>query len=423
MDVMAYLSGQVSSLGLTLVAFLFVLTVVIFIHELGHFLVARWCGVKVETFSIGFGPEIFGFLDRHGTRWRVAWLPLGGYVKFVDDENVASVPTGARAELETVGAEIGRSDGSNAGEGSATSVATQGRAQTDTEPGTGIVDDGRFHTKPLWKRAAVVVAGPVANFLLAFVVFAALYTISGEYVTDPRVDLVQPEGAAAKAGFEPGDLVVEIDGTAIESFTDMQRIVMGSADRELAVVVKRGGQRVPLKVTPARKEQTDRFCNKFRIGMIGIQQSTRPEDRTFISYNPVSGLVRGVEESVFIVTRTLGMLGDIVLGREAADQLGGPIKIATVAGQVASLGFESLVRLLAIMSVSIGLFNLFPIPILDGGSLLFYAIEAIRGHPLSDRAQAFAFRVGLGLLGMLMIFVTMNDVWSTWIGFGKKCVG
>ncbi len=417
MDVMAYLSGQVSSLGLTLVSFLFVLTVVIFIHELGHFLVARWCGVKVETFSIGFGPEIFGFLDRHGTRWRVAWLPLGGYVKFVDDENVASVPTGAKAELETVGAGDGRGHGGR--DGGATPTSDAARVGVETV----VADDGRFHTKPLWKRAAVVVAGPVANFLLAFVVFAALYTISGEYVTDPRVDLVQPEGAAAKAGFKPGDLVVEIDGTAIASFTDMQRIVMGSADRELAVVVKRGGQRVPLKVTPARKEQTDRFCNKFRIGMIGIQQSTRPEDRTFISYNPLSGLVRGVEESAFIVTRTLGMLGDIVLGREAADQLGGPIKIATVAGQVASLGFESLVRLLAIMSVSIGLFNLFPIPILDGGSLLFYAIEAIRGHPLSDRAQAFAFRVGLGLLGMLMIFVTMNDVWSTWIGFGKECVG
>jgi regulator of sigma E protease len=373
-------------------AFLFVLTIVIFIHELGHFLVARWCGVKIDAFSIGFGPELLAFVDRHGTRWRIAWIPLGGYVKFIDDENVASVRTGDAAPA--TGPD---------GAGGAAAAASAESAVTTSD------DAGRFHSKPLWQRAAVVVAGPVANFLLAFLVFGAYYTFNGERVTIARVDKVLEDGAAATAGFQAGDIVTAIDGVRITSFADMQRIVSASADHELTFVVDRNGEDVTLKATPGRREQVDRFGNRFRIGMIGIQQSTRPEDVTTIEYNPVTGVGRGMAESWFIVSRTFIMIRDIVTGREDLTQLGGPIKIAALSGQILSLGFERLIYWLAAVSVMIGLFNLFPIPVLDGGNLLFYAIEAIRGHPLSERAQAFGFRVGLAVLGMLMVFVITND--------------
>lgn len=369
-----------------LVPFLFVLTVVVFFHELGHFMMARWCGVRVKAFSIGFGREIFGFFDRYGTRWRFAWIPLGGYVRFLDDSNSASAPS--RETLER--------------------MTPQER-------------EGAFQTKSIAARSAIVAAGPVANFLLAIAIFALTFTTVGVHVTAPRVDELVPDGAAIAAGFKPGDLIVSIDGQPIETFSDMQRIVSSSADQELTFVVDRGGTPVTLKATPARREISDRFGNKLRIGVIGIKRNATPQDWEYKRYGPIKALGLGVRETYFIVSRTLSYLWDVAMGREAADQLGGPIRIAEVSSQVASVGFVPLLNLTAVLSVSIGMINLFPIPLLDGGHLLFYAIEAVRRRPLSERYQEIGFRIGLALVLMLMIFATWNDRgivrrWLTGIG-------
>lgn len=368
-----------------LLPFLFVLTVVVFVHELGHFLVARWYGVKVQAFSIGFGREIWGFNDRYGTRWRLAWIPLGGYVKFIDDENGASVPSqDALARL-----------------------SPQER-------------EGAFQAKPLGQRAAVVAAGPIANFLLSIALFAVIFTVVGISVTAPRVDELVPDGIAEKAGFKAGDLIISIDGAPIESFNEMQRVVSANADRELAFEVQRGGALLTIKAIPGRREMTDRFGNTMRIGVIGVKRTTQPQDWEYKRYGPVDALWLGVKETHFIIAKTLGYVRDVVLGREAADQLGGPIRIAEVSGQVASAGFVPLLNLTAILSVSIGLINLFPIPLLDGGHLLFYALEAIRRRPLSARAQDIGFRIGLTLVLMLMMYATFNDlpIVRKWIGLG-----
>jgi regulator of sigma E protease len=366
-------------------AFLFVLTVVIFVHELGHFLVARWCGVRVKTFSIGFGREIFGFDDRYNTRWRLAWIPLGGYVKFLDDENSASVPS--RDALQQMSA-------------------------ADRE--------GAFQTKPLTSRAAIVAAGPIANFLLAILVFALTFTFVGVNVTAPRVDELVADGAAARAGFKTGDVIVGIDGQKIEAFADMQRIVSASADRELNFEVERGGVLLNLKAIPERREISDRFGNKLKVGVIGIKRNATQQEWQFKQYGPVEALGLAVKESYYIVSRTLGYLYDVVTRRESGDQLGGPLRIADISGQVASLGFLALINLTAVLSVSIGLINLFPIPLLDGGHLMFYAVEAVRGRPLSERAQEVGFRIGLAFVLLLLVYTTYQDrlIPLKWMGIG-----
>jgi regulator of sigma E protease len=358
-----------------LIPFLFVLTLVVFFHELGHFLVARWAGVRVLVFSIGFGPELFGFNDRHGTRWKVSAIPLGGYVKFFGDDNAASVPD--QAALAAMSEEERRHS---------------------------------FVHQPVGPRAAIVVAGPLANFLLAIVIFAGLFMIFGKPSTSPRVDAVQPGSAAAAAGFQPGDLVLTINGRPIDSFPDMQQIVSTSAGETLVFEVDRGGARVTLKAVPALKEIKDRFGNVIRQGQLGITRSPTPEDTHFQPVGPLKAVELGVQRTWFVVERTLSYIGGVVAGREAADQLGGPIRIAQVSGQVATEGLASLFSLAAVLSVSIGLLNLFPVPLLDGGHLLFYAIEAVRGKPLSERAQEVGFRIGLAIVVMLMIFATYNDI-------------
>jgi regulator of sigma E protease len=358
-----------------LIPFLFVLTLVVFFHELGHFLVARWCGVRVLVFSIGFGPELFGFNDRRGTRWQLSAIPLGGYVKFFGDDNAASVPD--PAALAAMNEEERRHS---------------------------------FVHQRVGPRAAIVVAGPAANFLLAIVIFAALFMVFGKPSTSPRVDAVQPGSAAQAAGFQPGDLVLTIDGRAVESFPDMQQIVSTSAGETLTFEVERGGTHVTLKAVPTLKESKDRFGNVHRIGVLGITRSPSPEDTHFQPVGPLTALELGVQKTWFVVERTLSYIGGVVSGREAADQLGGPIRIAQVSGQVATEGLPSLFSLTAVLSVSIGLLNLFPVPLLDGGHLLFYAIEATRGKPLSERAQEVGFRIGLAIVVMLMIFATYNDI-------------
>lgn len=360
--------------GYMIVGFLFVLTVVVFFHELGHFLVARWCGVAVKTFSIGFGPEIVGFNDKHGTRWRLSWIPLGGYVKFIDDENAAS-----------------------AGQKPLDAMTAEERKHS-------------FQGKSLGARAAIVAAGPIANFVLAIVIFTAIFTFFGERSTAAKVDIVNPGSVAEKAGFKPGDLVVKIDGSTIQNFGEMQRIVSTNPDRPLHFVIERDGKNLELVATPQLKEITDNFGNTMRIGLLGIQRSASPDDWTLKRHDPLTAFVMAVKECYFVISRSLGYLYDVITGREAADQLGGPLRIAQVSGQMAQLGILPLLSLAALISVSIGLINLFPIPMLDGGHLLFYGIEAIRGKPLSESTQEIGFRIGLAFVLMLMIFATWNDL-------------
>jgi regulator of sigma E protease len=255
-----------------------------------------------------------------------------------------------------------------------------------------------------------VAAGPIANFLLAIVIFTALFTFFGKPSTSARVDKVEVGSAAAAAGFEVGDVVTAIDGTAIGSFSDMQRIVGIHAGEQLAFTIKRGDNTVQLRGTPELKEVKDPFGNAHRLGVLGITRSTSPGDVTTERVDPATALWLGVKETWFVVDRTLAYIGGVFTGREAADQVGGPLRIAQISGQVATIGLAALVHLAAVLSISIGLLNLFPVPLLDGGHLLFYAVEAARGRPLSERAQEMGFRIGLGLVLMLMVFATYNDI-------------
>lgn len=357
------------------IPFLFVLTIVVFFHELGHFLIARWCGIKVLVFSVGFGPELVGFNDRYGTRWKISAIPLGGYVKFFGDENAASVP-----DAETVA-----------------EMAPDERKVS-------------FFYQPVASRAAVVAAGPIANFVLAIVIFAGVFALHGKQMATARIDTVQTDSAAAAAGFKPGDLVVAIDGRKIDDFADMQRTVGISAGRTLEIQVDRGGAVTTLKATPALREIKDNFGNVHRLGVLGISRSMAPEDLKVQKVDPLTAVWLGIDKTWFVVHQTISYIGGVVTGRESADQLGGPIRIAQVSGQVATAGVVALIDLAGVLSVSIGLLNLFPIPLLDGGHLLFYGIEAARGRPLSDRAQEVGFRIGLAIVVMLMVFATFNDI-------------
>jgi regulator of sigma E protease len=375
MDILLHLQTLGRDLLHYLVPFLFVLGLVVFFHELGHFLVARWCGVRILAFSIGFGPELLGFYDRHGTRWKIAAVPLGGYVKFLGDENAASTPD--RAHL------------------------------ADMDPGDRAQS---FSFQPVRKRAAIVLAGPLANFLLAIVIFAGIFMLYGMQTMSARVDAVQAGSPAATAGFEPGDLVLAINGQPIDSFADMQRIVADSAGQTLQISVDRKGTQLALKATPVLQEEKDIFGNVQRIGLLGIRRSPTPGDVKYQPVSPPRAIWMGIQETWFVVDKTLIYIGRVVIGREAANELGGPIRIAQMSGQVASVSFVALVHLAAVLSVSIGLLNLFPIPLLDGGHLLFYSIEAMRGRPLSERAQEVGFRIGFAIVIMLMIFATFNDI-------------
>ncbi|MBV6659006.1 MAG: RIP metalloprotease RseP [Devosiaceae bacterium] len=372
---MELIAGSGSFILGILVPFLFVLTVVVFFHELGHFLVARWCGVGVKAFSVGFGPELIGRTDSQGTRWKLSAIPLGGYVKFEGDENVASAP--------------------------------------DTEALKTMDTDARsraFHLKPLWQRAAIVAAGPFANFLLAIVIFAGVFMVFGERVTAPRVDRVQEASAAELAGIEPGDVVRAIDGDTIDTFADIQRRVQLSADTELVFTLERDGSLFDLVVVPQRREIDDGFGNMQRVGVVGIVHDPEDADIQTLEYGPVGATLRGIEQTGTVITQSLTYIGRLLVGQESPDQLSGPVRVAKLSGDVATLGFLPLLQLAAIISVSIGMVNLFPIPLLDGGHLTFYAIEAIRGKPLSDRSQEIGFRFGLAVVMGLMVFATWNDI-------------
>jgi regulator of sigma E protease len=349
-------------------AFLSVLMVVVFIHELGHFLVARWFNVRVTAFSIGFGREIWGFYDRHGTRWRLAWIPLGGYVKFMDDENAASAPN---HEAQ--------------------------RTMTEEERALS------FHAKPVWQRAAVVAAGPLANFILAIAIFAAGFALFGVRSTAPRVDEVITGSPAARAGFQAGDIISSIDGKPIRTFNEVLRTVTTSGGREMLVEVDRSGQKETLRVRPQLDEFKDELGNVQSVWRVGIRQRSTPDQVHEEKVGPLKAIALATRETSFIITSTLSYLGDVVTMRQKPDQLGGPVRIADVAGKVAQRSVFDLIYLAAFISVSVGLVNLFPIPLLDGGHLVFYAIEAVRGRPLSERTQEMSFRIGMAVVLTIMV--------------------
>jgi regulator of sigma E protease len=375
MDFLTMISGATGSLFLTLISFLVVLTVVVFIHEFGHFWVGRLCGVGVTAFSIGFGRELIGWTDRKGTRWKISAIPLGGYVKFVGDLNAASVPD--QDQLDR--------------------MPLEQRAIS-------------FPHQNVAKRAAIVAAGPIANFILAIAIFAGFNYFNGRQVLEPRIEAVQPGSAAEKAGFQSKDLILTVDGRQIQTFADMQLIVSSSAGEPLNFTVERNGQAVALTATPNFVERTSPF-GKQRIGLLGVEASRDPSAIKRLTYTPWGAVKAAVVETWNLVDRTLNFIRRLVMGWESADQLSGPIGIARASGTAFDVGgVYSLVSLIGFMSVSIGLINLFPIPLLDGGHLLFYAIEAVRGRPLSEKAQEIGFRIGFALVAMLMLFATWNDL-------------
>ncbi len=381
MDFLSILQLPFSTAIFYALPFLVALMIIVFIHELGHFLVARWCGVSVEAFSIGFGKEIAGWVDRHGTRWKLSWIPLGGYVKFRGDANAASMPdAGAMTEAAK--------------------------------------DPGNFHGKPVWQRALVVAAGPIANFLLAIFIFAAAFMIVGQPVTEPRIDEVLPGSAAERAGIQKGDIVVSVDGKRIDNFAGLQQAVITRPGDKLHLSINRSGTPVEIDIVPDLKEEPDGFGGKMRIGAIGVRYNPEGGIR-YERMGFVQSVESGVDRTWFIIETTFRYLGKLVTGRESADQLGGPIAMAKAAGDAASLGFSYFINIIAFLSVSIGLINLFPIPMLDGGHLVYYAIESVRGKPLGENAQEWGFRIGFSLVIMLMVVGTWNDlvrVATVWFG-------
>lgn len=382
---------------LTALCFVLVLGVVVTVHELGHFLAAKWLGTKIDRFSIGFGRSLASWHDKAGVEWRIGWLPLGGYVRFAGDDNAASIPD--EEDLAQMRTEVVRKEG----EGALSEY---------------------FHFKPLWQRAIIVAAGPFANFALAIAIFAVLLMSLGEVVLPFRVAQVTPNSAAAAAGFRPGDLIVEANGRAVDRFDEVQQLVRVRAEVPTRFVVERGGQRVELVATPRWETQNDAVAGEQRVGVLGLAPAQRIEDFKRLRYGPIEAVVGGTKRTWNVLETSVYYLGRMVTGQVGTDQLRGPLGIASVTKNVAQIGAEgapsfglmvlgasvNLVQLVALISVSIGFMNLLPVPVLDGGHLLFYAYEAVARRPLGAKVQAAGYRVGLALVLGLMLFATWNDL-------------
>ena len=351
--------------------FLFVISIVVFVHEFGHYWVARMCGVRIEAFSIGFGKEIFGWVDKRGTRWKVCWLPFGGYVKMFGDAGPASTPDGK---------------------------IINAMSEEDKKVS--------FFYQPVDKRIAIVAAGPGINYLFAIIVLACLFTFQGQPYSPAEVGALVENGAAARAGVQIGDHVVAIDGEKISRFEDIKRIVALNAGTPLAVDVERGGAIVSFKMTPEIVTVTDRLGGAHKIGRIGITTNKIE----YKKWPPLKALSQAAIETWNLSAGALQAMGQMIIGTRAADDLGGPLRIAKMSGDVARDGFLAIVWFLAVISVNLGLINLFPIPLLDGGHIAFYLAEKIKGKALHQDVHEVGFRVGMILVFSLMIFATWNDL-------------
>ena len=365
-------SDLLAWLGWYVVPFIVILSAIVFFHELGHYLVARWCGVKVDAFSLGFGPELLARVDSRGTRWRVAALPLGGYVKFHGDANVASVDNGS----------------SNAAADRSLSLAGQ----------------------PLPKRTAIVLAGPVANFILAFVIFTGMFMAFGRIEHMARIGRVEPGSPAAAAGFQAGDLVKSIDAEPINSFEGLQELTLMNTGLPMTFVVARDGDDVSLTATPKVAVVDEGVFGKRRMGHLGLASSTDPKDVKFERCGLPTCSVWGAGQEWFIVKATGAYIVGIFAGRESTDQVSGLIGAAQMAGEMAKISLWQLFSLAAWFSVSVGFMNFLPIPLLDGGHLVFYACEAVLRRPLSERMQEIGLRIGIALVALLLVFTTSHDI-------------
>ncbi|MGL3605612.1 RIP metalloprotease RseP [Rhizobium sp. G187] len=372
---MQEISAVFGFLGGYILPYILILSLLVFIHEMGHYLAGRWSGIRVLAFSVGFGPELFGFTDKHGTRWKVSAIPLGGYVRFFGDADAASRPDGEAESLLT----------------------DAEKAQT-------------LNGAKLWKRAFTVAAGPLANFLLAIAIFAVIFGTMGKPVSDPVVADLKAGGAAEEAGIARGDLLVALDGREIKTFDDVVRYISMRPEVPVTVTVSRGGNILDFPLTPRRAVTEDRFGNKMEVGQIGIVTDQQAGNFRIVQLSPGQALWEGVLQTGHIVTGTFDYIGNMIAGRMNADQLGGPVRVVQASGEMATLGILALFNLAAVLSVSLGLLNLMPVPVLDGGHLVLYAIEGLRGKPLGQNAQEIAFRIGFAMILSLMVFATWNDI-------------
>ena len=367
-----------------LAPFLLLLGVLVFVHEFGHYWAARRCGVRVEVFSVGFGRELWGWTDRAETRWKIALVPLGGYVRMFGDAD-----------------EVIDADG-------------RGRPLTADERAVA------FGTKSLGQRAFIVAAGPAANFLFAILVAAVMFMTYGQRHTSPVVTEVVKDSAAAAAGIRAGDRFVELDGETIARFEDLQRIVRLSPGRALEAVVVRDGRETALTVVPGVARQKDNLGNEHEFGLLGV----RGRSTETVRYGPGEAFVAAVDHTWTMTATILVFVGEMIEGRRSTDELGGVLRIGHLAGEVAKVDFSAYLHFMVLLSINLGLINLFPIPLLDGGHLVFYAVEAVRGRPLGRKAQEIGFRIGLGTVAALMLFVTWNDlVYFQVVAFLERIIG
>ncbi len=361
----------------TILPFLIVLTVVVFVHEMGHYLVGRWCGIGVDAFSIGFGPELAGYTAANGTRWKLSAIPLGGYVKFMGEMTVSGNPDPDLPDSLT---------------------AEQLKSA--------------FHVQPVWKRALTVVAGPMANFILAIAVFATMLAFNGRYIHDPVVAEVMPGSAADVAGFQPGDRFVSLDGQTVDTFADIQRYVSQRAEVPIAIVMRRDGKDLDFTLTPQLREIEDALGNKVKIGLLGVANSDEAGNGRLVRYGVVESVGQAVLQTWAAIEGTGAFLARFAVGREDKCQLGGPVKIADMAGRAAQKGVLWVVQLVALLSIGIGILNLFPIPPLDGGHLLFYGVESVIRGPVPTAVLELFYRIGFFMVLAFMGFVFWNDLFA-----------